>query len=320
MTRFSAPTAAVAIACALATAGMAAQKEGSKADSKAASSAYKPPRTPDGQPNISGMWEPGPGRPFENPRGESWKPPAGATGANGAAFTFFAPGDQLQGGRSTEKGPMIFDPPDGIIPLQPWAVAKRDEIIAHQEKIEYLDPRVRCLQSGVPRANLPVFYNSYQIMQVPGAVVILYEWNHMTRYIPLDGRPHLPPAIKLANGDSRGHWEGDTLVVDVTNFNDEVWPVGSGAPPEGAPAAALTSGHGIVQSDQLHVIEKFWMTDPDTIRYEARLEDPKVYTRPWSFRFDAFKRGKPNHQLFEYACHEGNRKNIQLLTGVDIEK
>src|SRR4051812_9308332 len=126
MTRFSASTAAVVIACALATAGTAAQKQPA-AEGKAGTSAYKPARTPDGQPNISGMWEPGPGRPFENPRGGPWKPPAGATGANGAALPFFARGDQLPGGRSTEKGPMVFAPPDGIIPLQPWAVAKRDE-------------------------------------------------------------------------------------------------------------------------------------------------------------------------------------------------
>jgi hypothetical protein len=215
---------------------------------------------------------------------------------------------------------MIFDPPDGVIPLQPWALAKRTELIAHQEKVEYLDPRVRCLQSGVPRSNMPVGYNSYMILQTPEAIVIAYEWNHMTRVIPLDGRPHLPSSIRLANGDSRGHWEGDVLVVDVTNFNDELWPVGHGAPPEGAPATALTGGHGVVQSDQLHVTERFWMTDPNTIRYEARIEDPKVYTRPWTLAFDAFKRGKANHELFEYACHEGNARNIKLLTGVDIEK
>ena len=102
MPRLAIWTAAIATACALATAGIAAQKEGGKTDAKAAAPAYKPSKTPDGQPNISGMWEPGPGRPFENPRGEAWKPPAGATGANGAAFTFFAPGDQLPGGRSAE--------------------------------------------------------------------------------------------------------------------------------------------------------------------------------------------------------------------------
>ena len=257
---------------------------------------------------------------MEKPRGEAWHPPAGANGSNGAAYTFFAPGDALPGGRTTDRSPMIFDPPDAIIPLQPWAVAKRDEIIAHQENVQLLDPRVRCLQAGVPRANLPVFYNSYQILQPPGSVVILYEWNHMTRVIPLDGRPHLPAAIRLANGDSRGRWEGNTLVVDVTNFTGDTWVVGHGAPPEGAPASSLTSGHGVIHTEALHVVERFTRVDPATIRYEATIEDPRVFTRPWKFALDAFVRAKPDHQLFEYACHEGNRSNVLLVTGADIEK
>jgi hypothetical protein len=300
------------------TAGAAAGQEAAK--SGGTPKAYTPPKTPDGQPDISGMWEPGPGRPMEKERGQPWKPPAGASSQNGAAYTFFPPGTELPGGRATDRSPMIFDPSDSIIPLQPWAVAKRDEIIDHQDKVEYLDPRVRCLQSGVPRANLPVFYNSYQILQTPGHVIILYEWNHMTRVIPLDGRPHLPPQVRLANGDSRGRWEGNTLVVDVTNFTDDTWVVGHGAPPEGAPASSITTGHGVIHSDQLHVVEKFTMVDKDTIRYEARIEDPKVFTRPWTFALNAFTRGKPDHQLFEYACHEGNRSNVLLSTGVDIEK
>jgi hypothetical protein len=291
---------------------------GAQNEAKKEAGSFNPPRAADGHPDFSGMWEPGAARPLEKAR-EEWHPPASTRG-NGAAYTFFPPGDSLPGGRSAERGPMIFDPPDGVIPLQPWALAKRAEIIAHQEKVEYLDPRVLCLQAGVPRANMPVSYNSYQILQTPEAVTILYEWNHMTRVIPLDGRPHLPPSIQLANGDSRGHWDGDVLVVDVTNFNDELWPVGHGAPPEGAPATALTGGHGVIQSDQLHVTERYWMTDANTIRYEARLEDPKVYTQPWKLAFDAFKRGKPDHQLFEYACHEGNSRNIKLQTGIDIEK
>jgi hypothetical protein len=316
--RFLLPATAVLAVVAI-TAGSAA---GQSATTKSGSTAktYSPSKTPDGQPDISGMWEPGPGRPMEKQRGEAWKPPVGASGQNNAAYTFLPPGDELPGGRTTDRSPMIFDPADGIIPLQPWAIAKRDEIMDHQDKVDYLDPRVRCIQSGIPRANLPVFYNSYQFLQTPGHVIILYEWNHMTRVIPLDGRPHLPSQIKLANGDSRGRWEGNTLVVDVTNFATDTWVVGHGAPPEGAPASAITTGHGIVHSDQLHVTERFTMTDKDTIRYEARIEDPKVFTKPWSFALEAFKRGKPDHQLFEYACHEGNRSNVLLTTGVDIEK
>ena len=83
---------------------------------------------------------------------------------------------------------MVVDPPDGRIPLQPWAAEQRVEIMANQDQLEHLDPRVKCLSAGLPRGNTPVGYNSYQILQVPDAVIILYEWNHHTRYIPLDGR------------------------------------------------------------------------------------------------------------------------------------
>src|SRR5438552_16114827 len=96
---------------------------------------------------------------------------------------------------------MVIDPPDVRSPIQPWAMAKRTEIVAHQDKVELLDPRVRCLQSGLPRANLPVGYNTYQFLQVPGYVVLLYEWNDMYRYVPLDGRPHGSPNIRLPPGN-----------------------------------------------------------------------------------------------------------------------
>jgi hypothetical protein len=287
----------------------------------AAASTFTPTRTPDGQPNISGMWLPGgSGKPMEVAAGKPWAPPPGFDPGTNSAFTFFPP---AQGGAPAgprDRTPMVVDPPDGKIPLLPAAAKKRDEIVANQDKAEYLDPRVRCLQSGLPRANLPVFYNSYQIMQIPGYVVILYEWNHMSRFIPLDGRPHLHPKIRLPMGDSRGRWEGNTLVVDVTNFTDRTWPVGHGAPPEGAPGSSLTTGHGVFQSEEMHVVERFTLVDADTIHYEATIEDPKVFSRPWKVSFNAFTRAPSDHQLFEYACHEGNARNIKMMTGVDIEK
>ena len=286
----------------------------------AAASTYTPPRTPDGQPDMSGMWLPYAGtRPMETPSGKPWTPRPGYNPGTNSAYTFFPPAEN-RGATVRDRRPMVVDPPDGKIPLQGWAEAKREELIANQDKAEQLDPRVRCLQSGVPRANLPVFYNSYQFLQIPGYVVLLYEWNHMSRFIPLDGRPHVSPQIRLPMGDSRGRWEGNTLIVDVTNFTDRTWVVGHGAPPEGAPGSALSTGHGVFHSEALHVVERFTLVDANTIGYEATIEDPKVFTRPWTISFDAFNRAPADHMLFEYACHEGNRNNILMGTGVDIEK
>jgi hypothetical protein len=280
---------------------------------------FQPKRTAWGDPDLQGHWLPGGGGMMETPAGEPWKAPATTTGA-GAAFSNFFGDEPARGSRPRPpQRPMVVDPADGRIPLQPWAVQKRAEIVANPEKIENLDPRVRCLQSGLPRANLPVGYNTYQIVQIPGQVLILYEWNHMFRAIPLDGRPHADSKIRLPMGDSRGRWEGNTLVVDVTNFTDRTWAVGHGAPPDGAPASAISTGHGVFHTEALHVVERFTLVDANTIQYEATIEDPKVFTQPWKIRFNAFTRAPGDHQLFEYACHEGNGRNVKLMTGFDIE-
>jgi hypothetical protein len=289
--------------------------------SAAGNSLFEVPRTAWGDPDLQGHWLPGGGGMMEAPAGQPFKSTTDP-GTNSAFANFFPP----EPNRATPprpaapRRPMIVDPPDGKVPLQPWAMEKRTEIMANQDKVEYLDPRVRCLQSGLPRANLPVGYNTYQIVQIPGYVVLLYEWNHMTRLIPLDGRPHISPKIRLPMGDSRGRWEGNTLVVDVTNFTDRTWVVGHGAPPEGAPASSLTTGHGVFHTEALHVVEQFTLIDRDTIRYQATIEDPNVFTQPWKIDFNAFTRAPADHELFEYACHEGNSRNIKMMTGFDIDR
>jgi hypothetical protein len=282
---------------------------------------YVPPRTPDGQPDISGMYEPGwIGQPAEAPVGALWRPQGSANiGPTDFGAREAAEKDTTRAQIQPSRAPMVVDPPDGKIPMQPWVAAKRKEIYEKQNKAEFLDPRVRCLQAGVPRSNMPVYYNSYQILQKPGYVVIVYEWNHMTRIIPLDGRPHVDSKIRLAMGDSRGRWEGNTLVVDVTNFNDDSWVLGHGAIGDGQPSSSATSGHGVVHSPDLHVVERFTPVDGNIIRYEARIEDPKAFTRPFTVSLDAMARGRKDHQIFEYACHEGNRDGILMATGVDID-
>lgn len=282
--------------------------------------AYEPPRTQWGDPDLRGHYLPGASQPMETPANDSWRPPEGANLGQGAAFSrFFEPDPDAPPRPARVTTPMVVDPPDGRIPFQPWAVEQRGEIMARQDELEYLDPRVKCLPSALPRAHLPVGYNTYQIEQIPGYVVMLYEWNHLYRYIPLDGRPHVNADIRLGMGDSRGHWEGNTLVVDVTNFTENTWVVGHGAPPEGAPASALTTGHGVFHSDELHVVERFTLRDADTIHYEVTIEDPQVFTQPWTIAFDALMRAPEDHMLFEYACHEGNGRNISLMTGADID-
>jgi hypothetical protein len=278
----------------------------------ASGGAYVPSRTPDGQPDFQGMWLPGgAGFPMERASGTAQAP---------------EPDEYAAGQKPTQKPTqkpqkptMIVDPADGMVPFQPWALARRAEIIANQDKFEFLDPRVRCLPSGVPRVNLPIGFNTYQILQIPGHVVFLYEWSHLYRVIPLDGRPHADPKIRLWMGDSRGRWEGNTLVVDVTNFTDKTHALGHGAPPVGVPASALTGGQGVFHSEALHVVERFTMINADTIAYEATIEDPKVFARPFKISWNAFLRAPADHQLYEYACFEGDSDTVFRMTGVDID-
>ena len=282
---------------------------------------FTPARTPWGDPDLRGHYLPGTSQPMETPRLEPWGD-TDYTGHNYTFSRFFRPEDgeapSGPGPRERIRTPMVIDPADGKIPLQPWAAEKRDEIMERQDELEFLDPRVKCLPAALPRAHLPVGYNTYQILQVRGAVIILYEWNHHSRYIPLDGSPHVDPEIRLGMGDSRGHWEGNTLVVDVTNFTDNTWPVGHGAPPEGAPASSLNTGHGVFHSGALHVVERFTPVDEDTINYEATIEDPNVFTQPWTIKYEGLVRAPSDHILYEYACHEGNARNLKLMTGTDF--
>jgi len=148
------------------------------------------------------------------------------------------------------------------------------------------------------------YNNAYQILQVPGYVVILYEMIHETRIIPIDGRPHLPASIRQWNGDSRGHWEGDTLVVDTTNYNGKGWLNTS---------AAGARIKGIPQSEGEHVVERFKRVDANTIDYRVTIDDPEVYTK--TFQVSVPLTREQNYMIYEYACHEGNQAVENVLKG-----
>jgi hypothetical protein len=249
---------------------------------------FSPPRTADGQPDMQGFW--------------------GNQGRRLSTYNIEEAADAthvLLSGVQTDAASLIVDPPDGKIPYQPWARAKRTEVFENHTNLtkwEYVDPHTRCFLSGVPR----VFYQgAFQILQSPGYIVVLQEFNHGSRIIALDGRPHVGDGIKLWMGDSRGHWEGNTLVVDVTSNNDKTW----------------FDVVGDFHSDALHIRERYTFVNPDTITYEATFEDPKVYTQPFkiALTFGRIVRGEEakSYQLFEEACLEGERNTPDMLFRLD---
>jgi hypothetical protein len=243
-------------------------------------------------------------------------PPEGAPAASGAPK---APAKRIDAGAGPEhwyevpmdgKELMVIDPPDRRVPYQPWARALNTEINKHQGenpevkiRRDYLDHRVRCLPAGTPRVTTPCAYCGYQILQGPGFVAFFYEWNHLYQVVPLDGSPHPDPGIKLWMGDARGRWEGNTLVVDVTNFNDKTW-VARGA---------------AIHTSAMHVVERYTPIDKNTIDYRVTIEDPAVFTKPWTMHFPAFERYPAGTELYEYACAEGNAID-ETVFGVTTKK
>jgi hypothetical protein len=209
---------------------------------------------------------------------------------------------------STMRTSMIVDPQDGKVPpLLPEAQKRNAELAAARRKLmggpfdgpENRSLQERCLltpQAGPPM--LPANYNSnYQILQSPGYVAIVIEMIHDARIIPTDGSPHLPKNIRLLLGDSRGHWEGDTLLVDTTNFTDK------------------TAFRGA--SENLHIIERFTRTDDHTLLYQFTIDDPTTWAKPWTGEIPMKKTQGP---LYEFACHEGNYGMTGVLAGARAEE
>ncbi len=158
----------------------------------------------------------------------------------------------------------------------------------------------RCITRGLMGSLLPIIYNNgNQILQAPGLVVIRNEMIHETRLVPLDGRPRLGGSIRQFLGDSRGRWEGDTLVVETTNFTDRT--------------AIGVNGNGTPHSDALRLTERFTRTAPDTLVYQATIDDPLTWERAWTLQFPW--KLEPGYGMYEYACHEGNYALMNILSG-----
>ena len=259
------------------SAAIASAGEGGQAPAPAAP-AYEPARTPDGQPDMQGVW---------NPVGTFY---------NIQDLEFQAIYQNFRSVPARRGKSLIVDPPDGKIPYQPWAAERANMVLQHHADPtpQFLDPNARCFLQGVPRH---LNNREFEIFQPPGNVVFFNMAHHTYRVVPLNAGPHIPEQVKLWMGDSRGRWEGNTLVVDVTNNNDQPWfdVVGS------------------FHSDALHVVERITPVSADAIAYEAVITDPKVYTRPWTFalRFQRDKNYGP--ELYEEACYENNWRSLDNM-------
>ncbi len=199
------------------------------------------------------------------------------------------------------KDSRITDPADGQVPYQDWARARQQDTLTNINKWvkpEHIDPQARCVPGGVTRT---LFWSQLEIRQFPGYVVFVFDTNHTFRVIPLDGRPHAPAGIKLWMSDSRGHWEGSTLVVDVTNSNSK----------------HRLSNEGDFASDKVHITERYTFVSADTFKLEQRFEDPTVYTRPWTLASDFYRvhQNESDYEWWESECHEGEHDVEHLYQG-----
>ena len=259
-----------------------------------------PPLTPDGQPDMQGVWG--------NAEIGTWTvrfeleshlqslgmPPLGG-------FIQSNSGAIAPPSMPVRETPML-DPPDGILPYQPWALERRNSVMK-----DYLNPDPWQMDTQTPGWPTGIvrkqaysgidggYGGPFQILQPPGYVVFLYETHHEFRIVPLDGRPQPGQDIKMWLGSSRGHWEGNTLVVDVANNND-------------SPRMTVI---GDFHSDEMRATERWTYVDKDKIEYQVTIDDPKVFTRPWTLSF-FLERAPAGMELLEYAGVEGSKSLFSL--------
>jgi hypothetical protein len=298
----------------------------------ATGTSYKVPRLRDGHPDLQGTWTTQTFTPLQRPKryaGQEFLTDAEAAelikllskeGVDPLVTNIFGASDEERAKRveqndethynnadwlatakpktlSSRRTSLIFDPPDGLIPPQTPEGQKRTaarRAIAGFDSYETRPAQERCIvwtHEGPPM--MPPPYNDIlQIMQMPGYVILYRELATAPRIIPMDGRPHPPSQVRNWAGHSVGRWEGDTLVVDTTNFNDKAAIQGSGP--------------------DLHVIERFTRISADAIAYRVTLEDPGTWTKPWSAEIPMLA---TDGRLYEYACHEGNYGLPNILSG-----
>jgi len=324
--KLAGPVIALTLAAPFATHVLVGQAPAAKASAPATAPKYVAPKTPWGHPDLQGWYsnlsENGTpmerpaqfdGRKLEDIKGEELiaiKAAAQQRTINSFAGPLHAPEDWWQKDLNMVKGSqawLIIDPPDGKIPpTTPEARARttaRNEARRGRGPADSWEDRSlydRCISRGLPGSMMPVIYgNSYQILQTKDYVAIRYEMIHETRIIPLDGSPHASMNIRSYMGDPRGHWDGDTLVVETTNFRDE---------------AAYSNSNGAT----LKLTERFTRVGPKTVKWAVTVDDPKTWTKPWTFAMPLTM--DDTQPVLEYACHEGNLGLRNILSAARAEE
>jgi hypothetical protein len=317
----------VALAAAIAITSLASTGIAGQAQSSAKTNTWMPTRTPWGEPDLQGIWTIETLTPLERPQEFAGKEflteqEAAELEARTVAGRVDAaprPGDpgtynQFWFDRGTKvvqtrRTSLIVDPPDGRIPWSSEGQEKRRRLAQRPQgpfdSWVDLDTGERCLTDGLAMVPLQQYNMNYQLLQSPRYLVIQHEMFHDFRIIPTDGRPHVGIGIRQWLGDSRGHWEGNTLVVETTNFADKThyrW-----------------SSPWRASRPTLRLVERFTRLDADTIDYRVTIEDPTMFARPWTAAVPMSKnqseRGVTTGRLYEYACHEGNHSMINVLSG-----
>ena len=288
------------------------------------------PQTPDGQPDLQGIWGNKTITPIERPEGEtraflSDEEMATLNQQRAArqAAQDIAPARRVEAGGniggygsywldagdavlSTGQTSLVIDPPSGRAPVKPGALDAKAWRLAH-EGDHYLNMSVwdRCISRGVPGSMLPAGYNNaYRILQTPDHIAIYHEMIHDARIIPLSDEPFVDDHIRQWMGDARAHWEGEVLVVETKNFNGRGWI-----------ASSMAGGRlkGVPVSKALHVVEHYERVSEATIMWLVTITDPNVYAAPWTISMPLT--AEPAYEMFEYACHEGNYAVPNALSG-----
>jgi hypothetical protein len=331
---------ALAATVALVTLPVIGQAPAAKAKAKT-TKAYIPPKTPWGDPDLEGVWPGNMGVPMQRnaklgerstltdeeyqakevAAAKQAKADSESVVASDSKIGIGPPSYWTERGKPSRQTSLIVDPPNGRLPdLTAEAVKYRKEArggkglpgewTGKADSYDDLNIYYRCISRGLLGSVIPVVYNNgNQIVQGPGYVVFRNEMIHESRVIPLDGRPHVSPTIKMVMGDSRGRWEGNDLVVETTNFTDKDAIGSNGAGYPGDPG---------YHSDQLKVIERFTRTGDKSMDYKITIIDEKTWTKPWTILMQLEK--NDNYQFLEYACHEGNYAMSDILSGMRAEE